>query len=74
MNLLENLLNDALGTRLKTYKFTAYGKTFSAKAERGKDVMVQANKALIWNAEAKDGCWMERSDTEFAWVEGNFFD
>jgi hypothetical protein len=61
-------------TKMKTFKFTAYGKTFYAEAARGRDVMQEANKALIWNLSYKPGCWMENGATEFTWVEGNFFD
>jgi hypothetical protein len=60
--------------KMKTFKFTAYGKTFSAIAERGRDVMQDANKALIWNSSYKEGAWFEEGATEYTWVEGNFFD
>jgi hypothetical protein len=60
--------------KMKTFKFTAYGETFTAKATRGLDVMEQANKTLLWTPKFKSGCWFDTSETEFRWVEGNFFD
>lgn len=57
------------------FTFKAYGSIFTAKAEKGLDVMEQANKELLWtNPEFKDGTWMESGPTTYVWVEGNFFD
>ena len=60
--------------KMKTFKFTAYGETFTAKATRGLDVMEQANKTLLWTPKFKSGCWMNKGETEYTWEEGNFFD
>lgn len=60
---------------MKKFTFTAYGKTFTAKAEKGLDVMEAANKELLWsNPQSKDGAWFESGATSYKWVEGNFFD
>lgn len=57
------------------FTFKAYGSIFTAKAEKGLDVMEKANSELLWfNPESKDGMWMESGVNEYTWVEGNFFD
>ena len=61
-------------SKVKTFTFQAYDKTFVAEAERGLDVMEAANRELIWNSKSKDGAWFENGVTGYKWVEGNFFD
>lgn len=57
------------------FTFKAYGSIFTAKAEKGLDVMEKANSELLWyNPESKDGMWMESGSNTYVWVEGNFFD
>ena len=58
---------------MKTFTFEAMGRTFTAKAENGLDVMEDANKAILWPNQ-KDGMWDQVSETKFVWVLGNFFD
>tara|TARA_R110002050_G_scaffold62912_2_gene137918 strand:- start:22870 stop:23049 length:180 start_codon:yes stop_codon:yes gene_type:complete len=58
---------------MKTFTFENHlGETFTAKAEKGLDVMEDANKAILWPT-WKDGMWQQVSDTKFVWVLGNFF-
>ena len=59
---------------MKTFKFTAYGKSFAAEAQNKLTAMAEANRNLIWVLEGKSGSWIDVNDTEFKWVEGNFFD
>ena len=55
---------------MKTFKFTALGMTFTTKATDYSTAMVEANQALPLGA----GAWFETTETEFRWIEGNFFD
>jgi|TARA_B110000503_G_scaffold97998_1_gene146927 hypothetical protein len=60
---------------MKTFTFEAYGKTFKAEAERGLDVMEDANRKLLWsNPRYQQGAWYDCDSTTYNWVEGNFFD
>ena len=62
---------------MKTFTFEAMGKTFTAKAENGLDVMEDANRAILWSigwSNWKDGRWDQVSDTKYVWILGNFFD
>lgn len=57
------------------FTFKAYGSIWSGKAERGLDIMEQANAELLWgNTMARDGMWSESGSNTYVWVEGNFFD
>ena len=59
---------------MKTFTFENHkGKTFTAQAENGFDVMEQANAAVIWT-DWVDGMWNQVSETKFVWVVGRFFD
>lgn len=55
---------------MKTFKFTAFGETFTTKANDKGAAMSKANR----NFPLGDGAWFDTSETEFRWVEGNFFD
>lgn len=60
---------------MTTFTFTAYGNAFTAQAKMGLDVMEQANAALLWGNESyNQGAWFCRGDTNYEWIEGNFFD
>ena len=58
---------------MKTFIFEAMGRTFTARAKQGVDVMEDANRAILWD-NWKEGVWKRVSDTKFVWVLGNFFD
>ena len=59
---------------MKTFTFENHlGETFTAKAEKGLDVMEDANKAILWK-NWKEGIWQQVSETKFVWVLGRFFD
>ena len=49
---------------MKTFIFEAMGKTFTAKAENGLDVMEDANRSILW-PNWKDGRWDQVSDTKY---------
>ena len=55
---------------MKMFKFTAFGKTFTAEANDKVAAMSKANRHFPLGA----GCWFDTNETEFRWVEGNFFD
>ncbi len=55
---------------MKMFKFTAFGETFTTKASDRSSAMVDAN----WHFPLGAGCWFDTNETEFRWVEGNFFD
>ena len=55
---------------VKTFKFTAYGDTFTTEAPNHLVAMSEANHAFILGP----GAWIDVSDTEFKWSSGNFFD
>lgn len=61
---------------MEFFTFKAYGSIFTVKAEKGLDVMEQANAELLWgNTMARDGMWEESAEKNtYHWVEGNFFD
>ena len=57
------------------YEFSAYGKTMWIWVDTVGEAMQEANFVLIWPEEgSKSGAWFETTETEFRWVEGNFFD
>jgi len=56
------------------YEFSAYGKTMWIWVDTVREAMQEANRMLIWPEESKSGAWFETTETEFRWVEGNFFD
>ena len=56
--------------KMKMFKFTAFGETFTTKASDRSSAMVDAN----WHFPLGAGCWFDTNETEFRWVEGNFFD
>ncbi len=56
--------------KMKTFKFTAFGKTFTAEANDKCAAMSKANRHFPLG----HGCWFDTNETEFRWVEGNFFD
>jgi hypothetical protein len=58
---------------MKKFTFEAMGKTFTADAENGIDIMEDANRALLWS-NWQDGIWNQVSETKFIWVLGNFYD
>ena len=55
---------------MKKIKFTAFGKTFTAEANDKGAAMSKANRHFPLG----DGAWFDTNETEFRWVEGNFFD
>lgn len=60
------------------YEFTAYGKTLTTETDTVKEAMEAANKLLVWPEEGPAGAWMSihvlDKETQFRWVEGDFFD
>ena len=55
---------------MKTFKFTAYGKTFTTEAPNHLSAMSEANRHFVLGS----GAWVDVKDAEYNWVEGNFFD
>jgi len=55
---------------MKTFKFTANGMSFVTETDHFITAMSEANRHWILGS----GAWFNTSETEFRWVEGNFFD
>jgi len=62
------------GNKMTGYEFSAYGKTMWIWVDTVREAMQEANRMLIWPEESKSGAWSATTETEFRWVEGNFFD
>ena len=55
---------------MRMFKFTFNGMSFITEADHFLSAMGEANRHWILGS----GAWFETTETEFRWVEGNFFD
>lgn len=59
---------------MKTFNFSFNGKTFAVKAENAVAAMEKANREFLDKLDKNPypGAW--HGETDFCWIEGNFFD